>query len=81
MKWRCIAREGSHFRGLVGTVQFQSGDTTLDLMVPVPDFPCDEPEDQFTVELDQPINAILGSCTKCNVTMLNDKSNHFELFV
>ena len=74
VKWRCLAREGSHFKGLVGTVQFQCNDKTLDLIIPVPDFPCDEAEDQFVVELDQPINAVLGECTRCNVTMLNDKS-------
>ena len=74
VKWRCIAREGSHFKGLVGTVQFQCNDKSLDLIIPVPEFPCDNPEDQFVVELDQPINAVLGDCVKCNVTMLNDKS-------
>ena len=60
--------------GVVGTVQFHSGDDHLDLVIPVSDEPLDIDEDEFEIELEQPINAKLGERVKCKVTMLNDKS-------
>ena len=74
VKWRIVADPGSPFNGLVGTVQFESGDENLDLIINVPDIPQDNPQEDFQIVLDQPINAILGETTKCNVSLLNDKS-------
>ena len=62
--------------GVVGTVQFQSGDDHIDLLIPISDEPLDLEEDEFEIELEQPINAKLGERIKCRVTMLNDKSQY-----
>ena len=74
VKWRIAAQPGSPFIGQVGTVQFESGDEHLDLVINVPDIPQDNPEEHFQIVLDQPINASLGGKTKCDVTLVNDKS-------
>ena len=79
VKWRIYAKEGSVFKGVVGTVQFHSGDDHLDLIIPVDQKPCDQGQDQFVIELEQPINATLGDATKCKVTMLNDKSKYLSI--
>ena len=78
MKWRINAEKGSQFHGQVGTIQFQSGDEILDLIIPVADIPQDNPEEQFQVILDQPINASLGEKTTCDVSVINDKSKFLK---
>ena len=78
VKWRINAEKGSQFHGQVGTIQFQSGDEVLDLIIPVADIPQDNPEEQFQVILDQPINASLGEKTTCDVSVINDKSKFLK---
>lgn len=73
VKWKIIAEKGSPFAGLVGTVQFESGDENFDLILNVPDIPQDNASEDFKVMLEQPINASLGEISECEVTMLNDK--------
>ena len=50
----------------------------MDLIIPVADIPQDNPEEQFQVILDQPINASLGEKTTCDVSVINDKSKFLK---
>ena len=73
------ATAGADYTTARGTLTFGAGSTSRTIAVPIADDPLDEPDEQFTVTLQAPVNATVGVAQATGTIADNDQAPELSI--